>query len=1069
MLPFISDDHRNDTRAFRAFIRGELTDPRAVVDAFDDVMFRYQVVGEICSLLDDGALETSPRIQLLNDILSEQRVVELYRAVQRRFETEEAAWRQPFERAFVRHVAALPPPAPLREPKDVFVAAKNGDIAAVLRLLDEAEAQHLMLTLEDEQDLIAIAADAGHPELEAILEQFSIWGEETPLEVVREAARDGVPQAQLDLAVRIVEMDERSALKWVERAAAQSLPRACVILGQWLEAGVGIEPNAAAARRCFERGAELGDPEGMFRLGEMHRETIPQDYAGAFFWLSEAVQRGHSGAKVALGSMYEYGEGREIDPKRAFALYSEAADADDEVAQMEVARCHADGVGTERNPELAFRRYQQAANLGFADAYRALGWAYANGLGVEKSIARAVDAYERAVTLGSGGAAVALGSLHLNNGSPADALKWFRKGEQLGYEDDVSHWIASALEAMKEAAAVPSPVMPSRERSEPEELEPVRRAAASGDVKSMVTLGRCLIRGAGIAEDREAGMQWLRRAAATEDDEAICALAHELADDEPETAARLYERAAMRGHAEAQFFWGQCLEHGEGTGQDEKAAVTWYRRAAAGRLAGAQHRLGLLLLHGDLDVGQDRRAGVKLLKLAAEQLHDDAMEDLAAWYLYGPDATPQRDREAVDLLRKTLGHGGADAYTNLGFCYLQGRGVTRDLVEAERLLRDAVKQGSAAAYGRLAELYFERGEREKALEFLDRGIAAGDLDSLLMRAEDALDGVQRDTTLGVRLLRRAIEIDPEDPDARLLLGRCLLFGEGTPKAVDEARALLAGVAEEGDTRAYGFLAMFHEERGEEREKLEWLDRGVKENEPACMVQLADHWLRTTKSKDEWAVQLLRKAVALDSPDARFLLGYCLAFGRGGDDVTEAESLFDHESLRSDPDAVTYLMFLYLNRLRDVPRAIETARRGVALQSSDCMTVLGVAHELGIGATKEPAEALRWYQAALKQNDLGAMLHMARLSLDPASSLKNAGRAFSLLETASKHPDAVDPFVMIPAIPNVFGHIWHQLGRCWENGWGTAASVSEALICYRRAAEAGSTEARLALQRLEGAR
>lgn len=124
-------------------------------------------------------------------------------------------------------------------------------------------------------------------------------------------------------------------------------------------------------------------------------------------------------------------------------------------------------------------------------------------------------------------------------------------------------------------------------------------------------------------------------------------------------AARYYQLAADKGHAEAQFRLAGLNCRGLGVPKNRTECMRLYRLAADAGIVRAQADLGLLYLTGS-GTTSDLEEGVRLAKLAAD----------------GGDATGQ---------------------ALLGWCYERGAGVPRDLAEAERLYRLAAAQGNATA------------------------------------------------------------------------------------------------------------------------------------------------------------------------------------------------------------------------------------------------------------------------------------------------------------------------------------------------------------------------------------
>ena len=90
-------------------------------------------------------------------------------------------------------------------------------------------------------------------------------------------------------------------------------------------------------------------------------------------------------------------------------------------------------------------------------------------------------------------------------------------------------------------------------------------------------------------------------------------------------AARIYRRAAERGHVGAQVNLGRMYSDGRGVPRDAAEAVHWYRRAADQGHPFAQFNLALMYRSGD-GVEQDDVAAHMWLSLAGDRLAGDRRE-----------------------------------------------------------------------------------------------------------------------------------------------------------------------------------------------------------------------------------------------------------------------------------------------------------------------------------------------------------------------------------------------------------------------------------------------------------
>lgn len=123
-----------------------------------------------------------------------------------------------------------------------------------------------------------------------------------------------------------------------------------------------------------------------------------------------------------------------------------------------------------------------------------------------------------------------------------------------------------------------------------------------------------------------------------------------------------------------------------------------------------------------MNVGTKR--GLRIAVLAAALLASaPALADVKA----GVDAWTRGDYAAA--IREWQGpatRGDADAQFNLAQAYKLGRGVPQDLKQAEDLFAKAAAQGHLQAGDNYGLLLFQRGERAKALPYLQAAAGRGD-------------------------------------------------------------------------------------------------------------------------------------------------------------------------------------------------------------------------------------------------------------------------------------------------------------------------------------------------------
>ncbi|CAR22083.1 tetratricopeptide repeat protein [Lachancea thermotolerans CBS 6340] len=129
-------------------------------------------------------------------------------------------------------------------------------------------------------ELYIQAASLGHALSSTALGQIYEAGNEivpadTSLSVhyYTQAAMQGEPSAMLGLcawylmgAEPAFKKDEEEAFQWALRAAKAGLPKAQFTIGYFYEKGKGCEPDAASARKWYERAAKNQDPRAISKL-----------------------------------------------------------------------------------------------------------------------------------------------------------------------------------------------------------------------------------------------------------------------------------------------------------------------------------------------------------------------------------------------------------------------------------------------------------------------------------------------------------------------------------------------------------------------------------------------------------------------------------------------------------------------------------------------------------------------------------------------------------------------------------------------------------------------------------
>lgn len=225
-------------------------------------------------------------------------------------------------------------------------------------------------------------------------------------------------------------------------------------------------------------------------------------------------------------------------------------------------------------------------------------------------------------------------------------------------------------------------------------------------------------------------------------------------------AVQLFQPAAQRGQAQAQYQLGIALYLGLGITRDVELGLGWLRRAAEQGNVEAQQRLGMHYSGERSDVLDPVQAAFWYSK-AAEQGAVVAQEKLATAYARGA-GVPASSEQALRWYRKAAENGSALGQTRLGQAYLTGQET--DAVQARKWLEQAAQQRWPEAEATLGELYLAGAvlpqSDAQGWHYLQRGMAGGDAGALALAGYLLTRGrhIAQDLPRGQKLLQQAQQL-----------------------------------------------------------------------------------------------------------------------------------------------------------------------------------------------------------------------------------------------------------------------------------------------------------------------
>ena len=198
--------------------------------------------------------------------------------------------------------------------------------------------------------------------------------------------------------------DPVEAFKLFEQAVALGHARSLITLGEMSELGEGVAADEIAAAKYFEQASLAGfEAYAARRMAAMYRskEGALYDLAEAGRLYEKSAELGDARSLLALGEMVASGEGFEADERKAKSYLDEASlKGLEREATRELANIYRSPEGELNDLQEALRLYESAISLGDFGSLLALGDIHAAGIGIEQDEEAAKAYYDKAAEAG---------------------------------------------------------------------------------------------------------------------------------------------------------------------------------------------------------------------------------------------------------------------------------------------------------------------------------------------------------------------------------------------------------------------------------------------------------------------------------------------------------------------------------------------------------------------------------------------------------------------------------------------------------------------------------------------
>lgn len=214
------------------------------------------------------------------------------------------------------------------------------------------------------------------------------------------AARQGVPEAQLQVALALLMDDAASAeaRTLMEAAADAGHGQAMFNHAQIL---ISDRPGSAGQRAAFDYfvgAAEAGIPDAQYAVAQYYANATPPalyNETEARKWLERAARQGFDDAQHELGLFFLDGVGGERDFAQGFAWTARAAHAGNLAAQAQLAKLLWGGIGIEPDDTQAAAWYIVARRAGLRDPVLEDFWLGLSAATQQEAIRRANGLQQR--------------------------------------------------------------------------------------------------------------------------------------------------------------------------------------------------------------------------------------------------------------------------------------------------------------------------------------------------------------------------------------------------------------------------------------------------------------------------------------------------------------------------------------------------------------------------------------------------------------------------------------------------------------------------------------------------
>lgn len=778
--------------------------------------------------------------------------------------------------------------------------------------------------------------------------------------------------------------------------------------GEWL---AYLDKSKRKQRRTAPLLCGFGAAALLTAAAALGLNTLPERSTTSGSAIAEAKEDAESLYQQALQEQAK-------DKERAFELMLRAAELGHEQACLELARSVAEEDIVSPKLAAAIELLEKLGQEGLAEARVSLGICYWEGrAGLLQNIDKAESLLRSEAERNYPQAALELGILLFKDKEQQEeGLQWMQRAAELNNTeacyylgrffalngDDspertaaAEKYLTRAAEAGMAEAQTSLGTFYEKASAKQNDAEAKKafawytKAAEQGHAPGQYRLAECYRYGRGTPLSYTKAEEWYHKAEIQDDAEATFALAELyleglIASVDKAKSYELFIKSARLGHARGQCYAGDIYSNGLTGEKDYALAAEWYEKSARQGYKMGQTYLGELYFHGRVpSAPADLSKAAYWFKEAVAQKEPLAMAYLSQMYYNGLGGLRPDQEEAARLMKASAEAGCGLGKAMVAFSYEHGgdTGFPKDPVKAVQLYQETLTTAPFLSVGRLGHCYqygigTDRDEK-LAVKCYEAGCEQEDWLSycyLALCYRDGLCGKPQDKKKAAELLQKARQAT-RISYASGLLAQAYLYGDGVERNINEAKAILEEMVNQGHPNGYQTMGILCLNGApgisiDKNKAFRCLSAGYERRDIASAYFLArcyENGWGTEPSKNK-AAELYRFAADRGFAAAQTELGNLYELGDGVEQSDEqAFKYYRLAAGNGDANAYFYMGLCYHNGTGieiDQSQALACFRKAAEAELPEAQFNIGLYYLNGYGGLSVDADkAKEWFRKA----------------------------------------------------------------------------------------------------------